>query len=353
MEGMEYLMTVPAEEELALRTRFDEWMAAHDARVERWKRWNWAAPILASTVVIGGGWFLLNSFAATAAQEAVQPYVAVFDNMVGRVVPAVSEAESARLKAENLTFQLKTIQSAAESASREATTAKDNAQIALGEATIARDSAFEVADEASKRRSEFKQVDALLSTLKEGEKAAAKLVDGQARDAMERAVRVGLESLIAPVGSVVAWPCPNKPPDNWRSCNGAWLRKSNHELLWQRLGEGDVYGKRINERGEPEFRLPDYQGYFLRGAGKVRGYEGQHAAGPLGKPQAQSVEAHKHGGVLRRAQRIGAQLACQHTELGSTQHDATGNNTGSHTDANTGDETRPINVAVHWVIRVK
>ena len=69
------------------------------------------------------------------------------------------------------------------------------------------------------------------------------------------------ESIVArlPAGFVAAWP-GNTPPDGWLVCNGATISRTTYANLFAAIGT--TYG---SGDGSTTFKLPDFQGDFLRG----------------------------------------------------------------------------------------
>ena len=69
------------------------------------------------------------------------------------------------------------------------------------------------------------------------------------------------ESIVArlPAGFVAAWP-GNTPPDGWLVCNGATISRTTYADLFAAIGTTFGAGD-----GSTTFKIPDYQGDFLRG----------------------------------------------------------------------------------------
>ena len=69
------------------------------------------------------------------------------------------------------------------------------------------------------------------------------------------------ESIVArlPAGIIAAWP-GNTPPDGWLVCNGATISRTTYADLFAAIGTTFGAGD-----GTTTFKLPDYQGDFLRG----------------------------------------------------------------------------------------
>lgn len=159
----------------------------------------------------------------------------------------------------------------------------------------------------------------------------------------------------APVGSIVAWPTDAEPPPGWMICRGGSAPFS--EGLWRCLA--GLYGnpKLDDVVGAPEvIKLPDFQGYFLRG----QGGQGAHLSDAIGKAQPQAVQQHEHdipfvevGGNAVRPSLVpghygeGPITSSRPTGAPDFQNTASSTKVGYF-----GPETRPVNYAVHWIIRV-
>lgn len=124
----------------------------------------------------------------------------------------------------------------------------------------------------------------------------------------------------------------------WLMCDGALVERSKYPRLFSALGT--VHG---DGDGTTTFGLPDLRGLFLRGLDDGRGLDPNRR---LGTRQDDAVQPHTHKFGNRNANQPGTNHAVWF---------ATNNPDPSigrfDTEANDGPETRPKNLAVHYLIR--
>lgn len=149
-----------------------------------------------------------------------------------------------------------------------------------------------------------------------------------------------------PVGSMVAWPGPLPPADDawhsyWRPCDGKDMEFNKR--LWDIL-RGN-YGNPDAEM-VVRIKLPDFQGYFLRGLDRSGDVDPDGASRKFGLPQSDVFESHYHGfgHFMGPAESHGRKLVHEN-RMNEGQVSQVTQDAG-------GDETRPKNMVVHWVIRV-
>ena len=172
---------------------------------------------------------------------------------------------------------------------------------------------------------------------------------------------VGAESQIAaPVGSVYTF-AGATVPTGWLKCNGALLSRTTYASLFAVIGT--TYGA---GDGSTTFALPDLRGEFVRGADDGRGVD---AGRVLGSAQAGQNASHTHtastspaGGHSHVFENL-ARMPDQDRGIGNASLwsiDSTVTQTtsavGDHIHAVTvnadgGNESRPRNVAMHYIIK--
>lgn len=193
-----------------------------------------------------------------------------------------------------------------------------------------------------------------------------------AAEQVSREFRSNADALVAtcPIGTVVAWAGATLPVDDrWHVCDGSYV--ADNRPLFDALGE--TYGpfKVANETKLISIKLPDFRGYFLRGASPEKSIDPDSPRAPGLPPQAHGFAAHVHN--LARDGIIGAAPGINrdpdaHMWEGITREskDVENYQLAGKSPANSasrpwmfssssvgGEETRPVNYAVHWIIRVK
>lgn len=127
-------------------------------------------------------------------------------------------------------------------------------------------------------------------------------------------------------------------PDGFLACSGQNVSRTTYAALWTALGSPNTGD------GFSTFTVPDLRGEFLRGWDNARGVD---AGRVLGSPQNQDVQPHTHSNNWQMAFE-GGSATNDRMASGSSLESAyftlpTGNNAGT--------ETRPRNVAVHYIIK--
>lgn len=160
---------------------------------------------------------------------------------------------------------------------------------------------------------------------------------------------------LLPVGSVVAWPGQPGSLENWQVCDGRVFDSSwDTEALRDALGSG---------------RLPDLRGYFLRGAHPSEdhisnekrdssGVQGSSTMMPNSGLRLKGWEHHHrtslHGGIGSRAISLSVATGNDGPQEKNKLNIPTSKPMSPAPSIVGGDkETRPVNVAVHWIIKVK
>lgn len=156
-----------------------------------------------------------------------------------------------------------------------------------------------------------------------------------------------IDTLGAPVGSIIAWP-DSSVPNHYLECDGREISRSDYSDLYGIIGTKYGVGD-----GSTTFEIPDFRGRFLRGwdhgAGvdpdaSTRTDRGDGTTGDeIGTDQADEFKSHYHNIVLRTSGGL--------TEILSGASASSAGN--SQTDYEGGNETRPVNTNVMWCIRYR
>lgn len=174
-------------------------------------------------------------------------------------------------------------------------------------------------------------------------------------DTLYRAVNT---SIIAPPGAVVAF-AGNNPPEGWLLCDGRLVSRYDYPELYNAIGTawgGD---------GNPNFKLPNLQGRFIRGL-DISGFidpdcnerqdiYGNKVGAVIGSLQEDVFKNHNHAlrGALGTTNMDIFNESC--TGVAGWSHSQNGYATGSSDKPFIwpagGKETRPKNVAMHYIIK--
>ena len=141
-----------------------------------------------------------------------------------------------------------------------------------------------------------------------------------------------------PIGSVTAF-MGTSVPENWKEANGESLSRTTYPELYAQIG--DRYGS----DDSLSFNLPDLRGEFIRGWDNGRGVD---TGRQLGSYQIDEFKSHTHNFTKRSG-------ACVSSI--NEQREARGGcaswNYAMTTNSSGGSESRPRNIAVMYIIRVK
>ena len=186
-----------------------------------------------------------------------------------------------------------------------------------------------------------------------------------------------------PVGTIVAWSAgADSVPANWMLCDGKVLRVKQYPELYS------VIGPTWGAPSKTKFNLPDLRGRFIRGvdrgAGRDPDVEDRKAANKggnvkgVGSVQQDSLQNHSHqqdththnyqeyqigattsGVALSSFQGGGPYDVILSSWLSASQTSQSSVNIkgaqafGTKTNVRKGEETRPTNAAVNFIIKVK
>jgi microcystin-dependent protein len=171
---------------------------------------------------------------------------------------------------------------------------------------------------------------------------------------------------LVPSGSIVAFGGPTAP-DGWLLCDGRAVSRSTYGNLFTAIGTSHGGGD-----GAATFNLPDMRGRFLRGADLGAGRDPDRAArtaaaaggnigDTVGTLETDAYRSHTHGVTDPGHSHVQATNAGAgaYSELGTTSAGAdyipatrtSAEVTGVTIQAAGSGETRPVNIAVNYIIK--
>ena len=171
---------------------------------------------------------------------------------------------------------------------------------------------------------------------------------------------------VVPSGTVIAF-AGATPPTGWWLCNGSTISRAAYPALFTAIsvahGSGD---------GSTTFHLPNYQGRFLRGVANGSANDPDRAARThpvtstvvgdvVGSVQSHQTDAHTHFSVANQAQinntTVNTSFAIADNGLQGGGNYAYNLGSGttvantSPTNSSGGNETRPKNANVNYIIK--
>jgi len=158
-----------------------------------------------------------------------------------------------------------------------------------------------------------------------------------------------------PVGSIISFAGDTITAElieqGWMLCDGAELNRTEYATLFATIGTAWGYGN-----GTSTFNLPDMQGLFLRGKDNNAGRDpdktsrtaiknGGNTGNSVGSYQADEFKSHNHR--IYQSGNFGT------GQNANSEHHMAGTWNTRHQEATGGSETRPRNVYVNYIIKVK
>nr|VFJ58546.1 MAG: Collagen triple helix repeat-containing protein [Candidatus Kentron sp. FW] len=154
----------------------------------------------------------------------------------------------------------------------------------------------------------------------------------------------------SPIGSITAY-IGTTVPDGWKECNGQAISRMEYADIFSVIGT--TYG---GGDSSTTFNLPDLRGYFLRGwdhnlAGEDDrvgiDVDGVAAGRGIGDEQDDAFRSHRHRQQSNHENCCGGSMHLKYGQSDYSQY------TSNYTTFSGGSETRPKNIAVMYIIRVK
>ncbi len=165
--------------------------------------------------------------------------------------------------------------------------------------------------------------------------------------------------VLVPIKTIVAFGGTSEP-DGWKICDGRSVSRTEYANLFRVIGIAHGSGD-----GVSTFNLPDYRGRFLRGlstdadgrdpdrAARTAAQNGGNAGAAVGSIEQDALASHDHPATYDGqliAQNPAAPVASGFTQGDKYQNTGYGKVTIGKTG---GSETRPVNAAVVFLIKVK
>jgi microcystin-dependent protein len=170
----------------------------------------------------------------------------------------------------------------------------------------------------------------------------------------------------APIGTIVAYGGDisflkdREASTGWALCDGRKIARADFQTYYDVVR--DAYGR--SDDGDFVY-LPDFRGMFLRGLNmsrsdeyadadastRVEQREGGNTGNKVGSIQGDALGKHRHALTRETASATPAMTLGGNGWFGPNA-ETTGNYMGTTRDEG-GSETRPVNAAVYWIIKVK
>lgn len=166
-----------------------------------------------------------------------------------------------------------------------------------------------------------------------------------------------VQQSLCPPGTIMAYAGDNAP-DGWLLCNGAAVSRSTYSALWGIVGTRFGYGD-----NNSTFHLPDFRGRFLRGRDNNTGRDpdrgartamnaGGAAGDAVGSIQGDQFRSHTHDYQdIYHSEYNGSVAVPSNRGSGDTDGDNRGYEISRTSAGNGGNETRPLNANVNYIIK--
>lgn len=161
-----------------------------------------------------------------------------------------------------------------------------------------------------------------------------------------------IQQALTPTGTIIAY-AGDTAPAGWQLCDGTILNRTTFSGLFA------VVGTRFGTTAGDNFRVPDLRGQFLRGrdfgvgrdpdrASRVAMNAGGAAGDAVGSIQGDMFRAHRHS--VPTDNNAGSNVD-QNALVGSSGNDE-GHSYSPGTGSEGGNETRPVNAYVNFIIKL-
>lgn len=158
-------------------------------------------------------------------------------------------------------------------------------------------------------------------------------------------------------------------PEGWAICDGSTVSRTTYAALYAAIG--DNWG---NGDGSTTFHLPDLRGRFLRGhdnaagrdvdrASRTASNSGGNTGDAVGSVQNDGIQGHNHSLVFKGVSSSSSNSGTVSVETQSVTNNSTVNmnsnnearsmvTNGSNGTPRISNETRPVNAAVQYIIKL-
>ncbi|MFY0673546.1 MAG: tail fiber protein [Bacteroidia bacterium] len=160
-----------------------------------------------------------------------------------------------------------------------------------------------------------------------------------------------------PAGTVIAY-AGSTTPTGWLECNGDDISRTTYADLFSAIGIAWGYGDQIST-----FNIPDLRGMFLRGHDNSRGEDpnsgtrtasktGGNTGDNVGSYQADAFKSHRHFDASPSSAGDARWRSYGYSgSVGVYTTGSTGSGVTPYTSSTGGNETRPENVYVKYIIK--
>ena len=318
-----------AEFELGIRRIVEE-------RLNARAQGNYFIGILISVALIPLTYFSVSSIQKDAKSEAKTVARNEAKARIEAEIPVMKDTWNKAFQSVMQTATQSAVQAA--SSSKEAKKAEDSAKKAQEDADAARG----LAETATKEAQDASKSVLELVKIQDADQLVEKLLaTPQVQNALQRATEV------LPVGAILAFPGTRQALEKsfgrrWRVCDGTTVDVKVGSLLVDALRPYNP-----NYSGTGPMTLPDFQGYFLRGEGGPSGKLGEPQRATTARPHVDRGQQRGGFGSVLTSQAEGTTVYPRGEIRAGTRWEQPGHLIGWD------DETRPVNIAVNWIIRVE
>ncbi len=158
-----------------------------------------------------------------------------------------------------------------------------------------------------------------------------------------------------PPGSVIAY-YGSSDPTGWVICNGAARSNPSNYINLTNMGIGSI--------SNGYYYPPNLSGMFLRGSGASY-VSNNYTAGSIGAVQLDEIHSHTHNEVILNSVGLNLNLYTHSLAysgqnvsvrdfymISNTSNYVNFTNKNDNTTFTGGTETRPINVAINWIMKI-